>query len=122
MIKDPAAFLVDILTGFSKFDEPRKEKDRVTGVKIAGDKATATVIHIVKGKETKKPISFVKISNSWRMIPKIESPSDEEDKTAKKPDFKTTAIARATSKSCSRTTRLSREEVQGQDHRGGRRR
>ena len=66
-----------------KLDDSPKEKDKpkITGLKIDGDKATATVVSTVKGKEKKEPITFVR-STTVADDPKLDM-GDEEPKEKK---------------------------------------
>lgn len=74
LIKDPAAFAVDMMTAYSK-TEPfnRKPPDmptpELTDVKVDGDKARGTVLVKAQGREFRQPIAFVKVGGSWKLAP-----------------------------------------------------
>jgi hypothetical protein len=78
LIKDPEAFLVDFYEAMEKLENLSKEKDnateKLTDVKIDGDRATATLVRTVKGRDKEKdvvdkePVEFVKVAGGWRMV------------------------------------------------------
>jgi hypothetical protein len=95
-IKDPAAFLVDMLAANDKvFGGGGKKQytQRLTEVKIDGDRAAGTVVINYSFSEEKKSVSFVRIDGSWRALNDKE---EKADRTAKAPDLATTAEAFAT--------------------------
>jgi hypothetical protein len=73
LIKKPADFAVDFLTAQDKVgagDRPTEAKYKLTGVKIKGDKATATMSIAFGGeREITQPVEFVKINGGWKFIP-----------------------------------------------------
>jgi len=93
LVKDPVAFLSDMLAATDKLDTRPKDKDepkpKLTDVKIDGDKATGTVIETIRIKqkdkddkvqEEKHPVRFEKVDGGWRLDP---SPDEKKDKEAK---------------------------------------
>jgi len=74
LIKDPAAFAVDLMTAYSR-TEPfnRKPPDmptpQLTDVKVDGDKARGTIVVKVQGQELKQPAEFAKVGGSWKLAP-----------------------------------------------------
>ncbi len=74
LIKDPAAFDVDLMTAYSK-TEPfnRKPPDmpmpQLTDVKIDGDKARGTIVVKVQGQELRQPAEFAKVGGGWKLAP-----------------------------------------------------
>lgn len=87
LLKDPAAFLVDFYEAMEKLENLSKEKDgateKLTGVTIDGDAATATVVRTIKGEEkdvvTREPVQFVKIEGGWRMVRKFGPPEAKKE-------------------------------------------
>jgi hypothetical protein len=79
VIKDAKAFLVDVLTAAVKLSlggEKPKVKEKLTDLKIDGDKAEGTLVRTTVGKDEKEkvkkePVKFVKINGSWRIIPSM---------------------------------------------------
>jgi hypothetical protein len=73
-VKDPQAFLVDFFEAMEKLDNLTKEKDnaseKLTGVEIDGDTASATIERTVKGKDkpSKEKATFVKVGGGWRLV------------------------------------------------------
>jgi hypothetical protein len=95
-IKDPEAFIVDLLTTFDKLGlggEKPKSTEKLTNLKVDGDKAEGTLVRTTVGKDKKEkvkkePVKFVKISGSWRIIPSMDLDDDEgkEEKKEEKKD------------------------------------
>jgi len=87
-VKDPEAFLVDLLVAFDSLGglkDKNKTKEKLSDVKIDGDKATAVIVRTIKTKddkemERKEKVQFVKVDGSWRMIPQLKPDEDKEDK------------------------------------------
>jgi len=102
LVKDPEAFLVDLLTAFDSLGglkDKNKAKEKLTNVKYDDDKtkATAVIVRTYKDKdekevERKEKVSFVKIDGGWRMVPQLkaeeESSGDDKKKDDKKKDDK----------------------------------
>jgi len=97
LVKDPEKFLADVLAAFDKLSGPNKEKtkDKLTDVKIDGDKATGVIVTTRKGKddndvERKEKVQFVKVGGGWRMIPSFGGDGGEKqgdkDKNSKDKD------------------------------------
>jgi len=95
VIKDPEAFFVDVMTAFTKLGfggEKPETKEELKDLKIDGDKAKGTVVRTTKfkgqkDKVKKEPVEFVKINDSWRIIPTFDLGDDDEapkDKDEKK--------------------------------------
>jgi len=88
LLKDPAAFAGDYLSVMDKIDPVPEEaapKEKLTDVKIDGDRATGTAVATVrvKGKdkeiENKRPVEFAKVDGGWRIAPArdAEAPKDK---------------------------------------------
>jgi hypothetical protein len=96
LIKNPETFLVDLYAALDKLEGKPKEqprpREKLTDVKIDGDKATATIVTTTgKGKketQNKEPVKFEKINGSWRMIPDFKPPEAPKDKDKKDKDEK----------------------------------
>jgi len=91
VIKDPEAFIVDVMTAVDKLGfggEKAKTKEELKDLKIDGDKAKGTLVRTTKfeDKESvkKEPIEFVKINGSWRVIPTFDLDEGDEKKDEKK--------------------------------------
>jgi len=93
LIKDPAAFVVDVAKGMKKveaFSRNDKAERKLSDVKIDGDKASGTLTRTtttktkdkdkenVKTNVRKSTITFEKVDGSWRI--------DDEDKKEEKMD------------------------------------
>jgi len=89
VLKDPAAFLVDVYEAMEKLENLTKEKDGVTekleDVKTDGDKATARIVRTIKEGDKEKelapkePVQFVKVEGGWRMVRKFGPPEPKKD-------------------------------------------
>jgi hypothetical protein len=74
LIKDPAAFYVDLMTAYSKTEPfnrkpPETPEAKLTDVKVDGDKAKGTVVIKAGGQEAKQPAEFVKVGGGWKFAP-----------------------------------------------------
>jgi len=79
VIKDPTAFLVEMAAALHKISPNEKTKDKLTEVKIDGDKASGVVVTTYedkKKKDKKDPVRFVRIDGSWRIIPSMAFEAD----------------------------------------------
>lgn len=83
LLKDPEAFFVEFLTEFGKIvGAEAKGTQKLTDLKIDGDKAKGTAVTTTsmkdkKDKVKKEPIEFVKIDGSWRIIPALDDATEE---------------------------------------------
>jgi len=84
LVKDHEAFLADMLSALDKLGGNPKTEDKLTELKVDGDKATGVVVSTydekLKKKPKKEPVSFVKINDSWRIIPSMKEEDDEKPK------------------------------------------
>jgi len=80
VVKDPESFLIDVNEALSKVVDAQEKpaaRQKLTELKVEGDKATATVVRTTRGlggKETqaKVRVSFVKTDGGWRIVPPLE--------------------------------------------------
>jgi len=95
-IKDHEAFFVDVMAAFDKLGfggEKPKTKEELKDLKIDGDKAKGTVVRTTttkdkKEKVKKEPVEFVKINDSWRIIPTFDLGDDDDEKPKDKDEEK----------------------------------
>ena len=90
LLKDAEAFLVDFYAAVEKLEGLTKEKDgateKLTDVKIDGDKATATVVRTImgddKGKDvvSKESMQFVKVDGGWRLARRFAPDAANEER------------------------------------------
>jgi WD40 repeat protein len=80
LIKDRAAFLVDVMAAMhaamSKEEKPPPGKFKLTKVKIDGDKGKGVIVQKAGDREFYEPIEFVKIGGGWKVAfpkPKVET-------------------------------------------------
>jgi len=81
-VKDQQAFLVDLLNALNTVDPKKEEKsvDKLTELKIDGDKASGVVVTTYedkKKKDKKSPVAFVKIGEGWKIIPELGGGQEE---------------------------------------------
>jgi hypothetical protein len=75
LIKDPAAFFVDMMEALAKTPGMGPPPDmalpemKLTELKITGNKATGVVVTNFAGKERKEPVEFARTDAGWRVAP-----------------------------------------------------
>jgi len=88
-VKDQKAFLVDLLNALNVVDPKKEDKsvDKLTELKVAGDKASGVVVTTYedkKKKDKKSPVAFVKVGEGWKIIPELgggqEEPAPKKEK------------------------------------------
>lgn len=86
LIKDPAAFLADLLVEDDKLSKGKGEKleAKLTELKVDGDKARGIVVIKDPDRERKTPFEFVKVGDGWKLNPRPKETDTAKDKPKEK--------------------------------------